>query len=91
LLAKYETMEDKLFFICDCHSFEHQLIFWWCEEDKVLYVHTHLITYRGFFKRLWVALKYAFRYKSRFGAWDELIFTEESLKKLQEFLNSKIN
>ena len=83
-------MKDTMFLICDCHSFEHQLIFWWDEDDKALYVHTHLVTYRGFFKRLWVGIKYAFGYKCRFGDWDASIFTEANTKILKDFLNNNI-
>ncbi len=72
-------MEEEII-ICACHSFEHQAIFWYDSTDhfKDFYVYIHLITYKNFFKRLWYGLKYAFGYKSRFGAWDQFIFDEEN-------------
>jgi hypothetical protein len=81
-------IEDEILIqICECSSFEHQLIYWWCEEDKTLYVHPHLYTYRNFFQRLWMGLKYIVGYKSRYGEFDSLIFSPEHLLKLKEFLN----
>jgi len=79
-------LENKIF-ICECHSYCHQAIFWYDEEDKSLYVTFHLITYRNVFKRLWVAIKYVCGYKSNFGAWDEFLFKPEDEKKLRDYLN----
>lgn len=80
--------EDNLILICDCHSMEHQMMFWQSADfnDNHLYTEVHLITYHNFFKRLWYGLRYAFGYKSRFGAWDEFIFSKESEEKLKIFL-----
>jgi len=79
---------DRFIFICNCSSLEHQLCFWYDEEYKILYTEVHLITYRGFFKRLWYGLRYAFGYKSRFGAWDEFLFETDDMIKLKEFINN---
>ena len=79
---------ERKFFICECHSLEHQIIFWYDSEDKTLYCDPHLVTHRNFFKRLWVGLKYAFGYKSRYGSWDETMFKPEDLKRLKDYLNN---
>lgn len=79
---------EREIFICDCHNLEHQVAFWYDEEEKLLYIEPHLATHRNFFKRLWVGLKYAFGYKSRFGDWDELILNIENQIKLRSFLNT---
>ena len=63
------------------------MMFWYDEEDKELYVETHLITDRNIFKRAFYAIKYIFGYKSRFGDWDELIFSNKDAVKLRRFLN----
>jgi len=36
---------------------------------------------------LWYGLKYAFGYRSRYGAWDEMMFKPEDLLKLREHLD----
>lgn len=81
---------ERQILICKCHSPEHQVLFWYDEEDKDLYCELHLTTHRNFFKRLWYGLKYAFGYNSRYGAWDSTIFKEEELEKLKAYLDSKI-
>ena len=59
------------------------------KNDKLFYIHPHLTHYEGFWKRLWFGLKYAFGYKSRFGAFDEFIFKPEDLEQLKTFLKDK--
>ena len=81
---------EREVFICECNSLEHQIIFWYDEEDNMLYCEPHLTTHRNFIKRLWYGLKYAFGYKSRFGDWDSSIFKPEDLDRLRNCLD-KIN
>lgn len=80
-------MKQKIF-ICECHSYCHQAIFWYDEEEKSLYVTIHLITHRNFFKRIWTAMQYIFGYKSNVGDWDEFLFKPEDEKKLRSYLDS---
>jgi hypothetical protein len=84
--------KENKFFICACHSIEHQTYFWKDKElgFEELYIEMHLITYRNFFKRLWIGLKYAFGYKSIYGNWDTFIFTKEDEKKLRDYLNANM-
>ena len=82
-------METEVF-ICECFSYEHQVKFWHDEEyGNFIHAYFHLVTYRGFFKRLWHGLKYAFGYTSRFGAWDQFIFSIDNESKLRDYLNNK--
>ena len=34
--------------ICECRSLEHQVIFWYDDEDGDLYCEPHLTTHRNF-------------------------------------------
>lgn len=82
--------KDSVIFICACHSFDHQIIFSVFEDDTLppqVIVTTHLKTYRNIFKRIWVAIKYVFGYKSRYGDWDEFIFNPDDLEDLKKYLN----
>lgn len=81
--------ENRETFICECGSLEHQITVYYDDEERSLYFYPHLITYDNFFKRLWVGLKYAFGYKSRYGAWDEVIMDPNNQEKLKRFLNRK--
>ena len=82
------SIERKIF-ICDCHSLEHLVAFWYDIDDKVLYIEPRLVTHRNFFKRLWVGVKYVFGYKSRFGEFDEFILGIDSQKELRDILNEQ--
>lgn len=75
--------------ICSCYSFEHQINIWNDEEFDELYFYIHLTTNRNFFQRLWYGLRYAFGYKSRFGAWDEFLLNEETALRLRDIINEK--
>lgn len=72
--------------ICDCSSTEHQIVIFPDSEDEMVYMHVHL-TKHGFIRRLKVAIKYIFGYKSKYGAWDEFIFKPEHADKLYEIAN----
>ncbi len=79
----------KQIFICSCSSLEHQIMFWHDKEFDYLCACPHLITHRGFFKRLWHGVRYALGYKSRYGAWDELMFNKKDEQALLDFLQSR--
>ncbi|MFW6281297.1 MAG: hypothetical protein ACOC1O_00705 [bacterium] len=81
---------ERKIMICKCESPEHQVLIWYDEEDGDFYCEPHLTTHRNFFQRLWYGLKYAFGYKSKYGSWDEMIFKEEDLKELRDFLIEKL-
>ena len=86
-----KTDKTEEFILCACSSFDHQAIFWvWPEESAAgdeIYVNFHLAKRNGFFKRLWYGLKYAFGFNSRYGAWDEFIFSKREFAKLRDFVN----
>ena len=86
-----ETIQQSLehnTFICECHSLEHQMHFWYDDELQQVYTEVHLVKC-GFFVRVKYALKYIFGYKSQYGAFDEFLFKPKDLKKLKEYLNDK--
>lgn len=78
----------RLVLICECNSLEHQVAFWYDEEDNSLYCEPHLTTQNNFFKRILVAIKYIFGYKANYGHWDSTMFKKGDLIKLREYLDS---
>jgi len=84
-------MEDRTIFICDCHSLEHQYVFWYDEEFNDVYFEPHLYNGGAWYTRFWNRLKYVFGYKTRYGAWDEVMIKPEDGKKIVEYLNKSIN
>jgi hypothetical protein len=75
-------------FICACHSYNHQAIFWNDVDEDRLIVTIHLDTSHSFFKRLWLGCCYAFGVKSRYGSWDEFIFKPEDEIRLRRYLKA---
>jgi len=89
-------MEKEDLILCECGSPEHQIIIQKDEEfkDRMIYLQIHLRTYNNFFKRIWIATKYIFGYKCRYGNWDEFILTTNNyqpMKNAIEFLENDIN
>jgi len=85
--------------ICECSSVEHQIVFTYCSEEReditgiegAIYedcmdVSIHLTEYNGFFKRIWVAIKYIFGYRSRYGDWDTFLMNPEDADRLIPYL-----
>lgn len=75
-------MSQTEFFECTCESDEHTLKFQLDVDEKELWTSVFLYQYRGFFCRLWVAVKYLFNYKCKDGHWDCFILKSEDASKL---------
>ena len=79
--------DNEILLMCECSSAEHQMIVRWDDSDNEVYVSIHLANYKGFWKRLWHGLKYAFGHKSRYGAFDEVILRKEDADSLQKVVD----
>jgi len=88
---KSEQSFERKTFICSCNSLEHQLSFWYDDEYNELYTEVHLYTYKNIFKRIISAIKYVFGYKSKYGDWDSIIFKNDDVEKLKNYLNNLNN
>jgi len=58
------------FLQCQCGSDEHTLKYTLDPDDGQVWTSVFLNDYRSFWQRLWVALKYLFGYKCKYGHWD---------------------
>jgi hypothetical protein len=80
-------------FICQCMSDEHQFVFTFDPDNEDVeyqecYLDVHLNPgRRGFWKRLWYGLKYAFGHRSKYGNWDSTIVCVEDARKLRDLLD----
>ena len=81
-------MNKEKFIRCECRSLDHLIHFQYFDDEDwpELFLSVHLCNY-GFFKRLWVGLRYAFGYKSRFGHWDEVVLWRDKVEELRGFIN----
>jgi len=81
-------------FDCSCSSFHHTIRFLWFQDDwmkerkidKDLYMDIHLNIHHPWYKRIWIAIRYIFKMEAC-GSHDDVYFTFEDVKKLQEFIN----
>jgi hypothetical protein len=85
-------MKKPEIFICECHSTEHQIVFYFDEDDylgrvhSIVYVHINL-NKKKFWERLLYGIKYIFGYRCRFGAFDEFILNPDDADRLQEVVD----
>jgi hypothetical protein len=80
----------QMFIICDCHSNEHMFALSYFandEDEPYAYLTVHLSHWENFFRRLWIGIKYAFGYRSRYGDWDGVIINPKEARNIIEFLN----
>lgn len=70
---------------CQCEDPSHVLRFTLDYEDGALYVETHLTT-DVWYKRIWLALKYIFGKKSKFGEFSETLLNIEDYSKIRSML-----
>ena len=94
---------STLFLECDCGLLEHIAKFSydpldWVPEEKdpdritsEMWLHVHLYSCRGFLRRLWRGLKFAFGYRCRYGEWDEIIMSTMDVIRLRQFLNQYLD
>jgi hypothetical protein len=78
------------FFECACHSDEHTLKFSYDPDSVEIYSSVFLHQYRNIFKRLWVALKYVFGYRCKYGHWDCFIMRPEDASRLRSLLDRMV-
>ena len=75
---------------CNCGSPEHILRFIWNDEDLELYTEVQLRQWRSLPKRIWVAIRYIFGYKSSYGVWDCTCMGRCEMEKLHNFLGKML-
>lgn len=81
-------LDGSYFFECKCGSDEHTLRFTLDKEDKEIYTSIFLNNYLNIFKRLFVAIKYIFGYKCKYGHWDCWVMRDEDIQKLSDMLDN---
>ena len=69
-IIRDQYRNEYIYFDCCCSTPEHTIRFIRDPEEGTVWMEVHLYKWRSFFKRAWVAIKYAFGYRCRFGHWD---------------------
>jgi hypothetical protein len=79
------------YFDCKCMSSEHTLRFVYDPDDNELYTEVHLSQYRNVFVRVWVAIKYIFGFKSKYGHWDCWLLKKKDCERLINLTQKVVN
>ena len=86
-------LDGTEFFECRCGADEHTLRFILdleVADDPELHAHVFLNDWRPWYKRWWVAIKYALGYKCKYGHWDSWILCPEDAHRLKAMLDRVI-
>jgi len=81
-------MDSPEYYECDCTDFNHILRMRYFDNVSVddpdfLYVEIHLRS-KPFFERFWLAIKYAFGFRSKYGDFDEFCWSPETAKRFAD-------
>ena len=82
---------------CDCLSIDHIIRFSYendpeyASSERIITIDVSLVNYKGFWKRLWYGLKYAFGYKSRYGPYEVFLMNKKNAFALNNFINDAFN
>lgn len=74
------------FFECQCSSDEHTLKFTVDEEDGTIYTNTFINDWYPWYYKIWLAIKYVFGYKSKYGHFDSFQMREEDQIRMLDLL-----
>lgn len=71
---------------CHCTTIEHTMRFTLDNDETfpMICVDIQLNKQHGFFGRLWLAVKYIFGYKCKYGHWDDFILAGNEALKLRD-------
>ena len=79
---------DKIV-VCGCRYAEHHYVYTKVAPeygDKYVYISVHLSNY-SFWKRVKLAIKYIFGYKSKYGNYDTFIINKYNIKQFREIVD----
>lgn len=83
-------LDGTEYFECSCGSDEHTIRFVLDKKDKEIYLCVFLNQYRPWWKRIWIALKYVFGYKCKYGHWDNWTMVSTDVERLQKMCSDFI-
>jgi hypothetical protein len=82
---------DTHYTTCECYSHEHIIRWIYDDDEDMVYTEIYLSQYQSFFKRVFIAIKYIFGYRSKYGHWDSVIIRKEETVRLRDFLSDAID
>lgn len=71
------------YFECSCHSPEHTLSLAFDDDEDLPAIYGHVFLGENpWYKRVWMAVKYVFGYKCKYGHFDEFVFNPEDCDRM---------
>lgn len=89
-----ETIDKEVVIPCQCSQREHSLYFtiWdWGKDGVDFEAQVLLNHYKGFFARIWSAVKYVFKIGQHDVHFDATLISKDNAIKLRNLLNEYIN
>ncbi len=75
-------LDGTEYFECDCGSPEHALVFTLDKDYNEIYTSVFLSHWRPWWHRIWIAVKYVFGYKCKYGHFDCFSMQRKDAKRL---------
>jgi hypothetical protein len=79
-------LDGNYYFECICAHDEHTIRFTLDKEEKEIYTSVFLANHRNFFVRIWLAIKYVFGWKCRYGYFANWALNPDDADKLTQML-----
>lgn len=73
---------------CECNSDEHVLRYTFDLEDKIIYTSVFLRHWRPWYQRVWIAIKYIFGYKCKYGHFDCTSMGPDEVEQLRRVIQT---
>ncbi len=93
-------LDGSHYYECSCGSSEHTLKFildfdrygeGTTDHDPMIYTEVYLNDWQPLWKRIWVAVRYVFGYRCRYGHWDCFNMRPQDAVQLRDMLDTFIN
>ena len=81
-------LDGTYYFECACYSDEHTLKFVYDKKEQEIYTSVFLYDYHRWYQRLWIAIKYLFGYKCKYGHWDTFLMRPEDLDRFIDMFST---
>ena len=84
-----KTTQDYSTILCNCKDSEHMIVLHYMDDEefgKEIYMEYHL-PLLPFWSRLLLSIKYLFGFRSKYGAYGELIITKHNYKEFKPIID----
>lgn len=80
--------DREVIVVCNCGTLEHVFRFCKFNDSPEVYLTVHLPDNRPWYKRVWLAVKFIFGYKSPYGECAEIVLMSDEISQVKSFFAS---